>query len=39
MAHIYKPYVAVEGINIPLASDGVTVDMFIRALDFDYRGE
>jgi len=39
MAHIYKPYVAVEGINIPLASDGGTVDMFIRALDFDYRGE
>lgn len=39
MAHGYKPYVAVEGINTPLASDGVTVDMFVRALDFDCRGE
>lgn len=36
MAHSHKPHVPVEGIDLPLASDGVTVDMIVRALDFDF---
>ena len=35
MAHSYKPHVAVEGIDMPLATDGQTVDMIVRALDFE----
>ena len=34
MAHSEKPYISVEGIDMPLADDGVTVDMILRALEF-----
>jgi len=34
MAHSEKPYISVEGIDMPLADDGKTVDMILRALEF-----
>ena len=32
VAHSEKPYISVEGIDMPLADDGETVDMILRAL-------
>ena len=37
MAHSEKPYISVEGIDMPLADDGETVDMILRALEFAMR--
>tara|TARA_B100000676_G_C17998655_1_gene799462 strand:+ start:529 stop:711 length:183 start_codon:yes stop_codon:yes gene_type:complete len=37
MAHSEKPHISVEGIDMPLADDGVTVDMILRALEFATR--
>ena len=37
MAHSEKPYISVEGIDMPLADDGKTVDMILRALEFAMR--
>ena len=37
MAHSEKPYISVEGIDMPLADDGETVDMILRALEFAKR--
>ena len=37
MEHSEKPYISVEGIDMPLADDGKTVDMILRALEFAMR--
>ena len=37
MAHSEKPHLFVEGIDMPLADDGETVDKILRALEFAMR--
>ena len=35
MAHCDKPYVQVEGIDMPISNNGNCVDMMLRAFEFE----
>ena len=35
MAHFDKPYVKVEGIDMPISNSGNCVDMMLRAFEFE----
>ena len=35
MAHTDKPYIKVEGIDLPISSNGDRVDMILRGLEFE----